>query len=473
MHTPWSDPSARELLAGWTATRLALWGTLAGVALMGRLLLALTFPLLPVLVCTALGAASSLIVASRAPAIGPHATVVLGVATLLDTALLTLLLAMTAGPANPFSAFYLVLVVLAAMVLPRAWALAASAVSIAGFALLFVVHVPVEGLSMHHHGSAPPPASRPILQSGPEGERLAPGRPADDHAAHDPHAHHHAPRGPAEDKAPDLHLMGMLVAYALTALLLALAVGRIRSGQDRLQQALRRAEARQREDLTLQALGSLAAGAAHELATPLSVIAMAAEEWAHLPPTDEAQRQQEAESIRSEVVRCRAILHDMAAGTGYPVHPDDAVDSVAALVRQVLHGFPGADRIRVDLPDDGLPVRWPLRAMARTLRSLLDNALRAGPGEVRVVAFRQGDHATLRVEDDGDGMAADVLRQAGQPFFSTRPAGQGTGLGLFASRAVVRHLGGSVTLDSTPGHGTRAVLEIPVLPPGPEHAPRI
>ena len=68
----------------------------------------------------------------------------------------------------------------------------------------------------------------------------------------------------------------------------------------------------------------------------------------------------------------------------------------------------------------------------------------------------------VRVRDDGHGMSAETLRRAGEPFFTTRPPGRGTGLGLFVVRLQAERLGGTLRLDSAPGAGTTANVEWPV-----------
>jgi two-component system sensor histidine kinase RegB len=70
----------------------------------------------------------------------------------------------------------------------------------------------------------------------------------------------------------------------------------------------------------------------------------------------------------------------------------------------------------------------------------------------------------VRVRDDGHGMSPETLRRAGEPFFTTRPPGRGTGLGLFVVRLQAERLGGTLQLDSAPGAGTTANVEWPVAP---------
>jgi len=78
-----------------------------------------------------------------------------------------------------------------------------------------------------------------------------------------------------------------------------------------------------------------------------------------------------------------------------------------------------------------------------------------------VGAARHGPRVAITVEDDGEGMPADVLARVFEPFFTTKPVGVGTGLGLSISRGLLASVGGDLRLESRPGHGTRAIVELP------------
>jgi len=93
----------------------------------------------------------------------------------------------------------------------------------------------------------------------------------------------------------------------------------------------------------------------------------------------------------------------------------------------------------------------------------VDNALEASPkgSLVRLsIASREG-RVVFEVRDQGTGMTPEVVRRAGEPFFTTKSPGKGMGMGLFLVRLVAEKLGGSLRLESEPGKGTRAVLELP------------
>jgi two-component system sensor histidine kinase RegB len=111
----------------------------------------------------------------------------------------------------------------------------------------------------------------------------------------------------------------------------------------------------------------------------------------------------------------------------------------------------------------------PPRAVGQALSALIENAQQASPpGDDVVVRVAPADgHIRFEIRDRGPGMAADVLARVGEPFFTTKPAGKGMGLGVFLARAVADRLGGAVTIASAPGAGTSVVFALP-LPTGPE-----
>jgi two-component system sensor histidine kinase RegB len=108
-------------------------------------------------------------------------------------------------------------------------------------------------------------------------------------------------------------------------------------------------------------------------------------------------------------------------------------------------------------------VAVPARALTHAIRGVVKNALQASPGgtPVRVALVREAAGWKLSVEDRGVGMPAEVLARAGEPFFTTKPPGEGMGLGLFLARAVLDQLGGRLELRSVPGEGTRVELRWP------------
>jgi two-component system sensor histidine kinase RegB len=121
--------------------------------------------------------------------------------------------------------------------------------------------------------------------------------------------------------------------------------------------------------------------------------------------------------------------------------------------------MPSISNCAGDLPQISLP----LRPIEQAVGILVDNALEASPDDkpVRLSIHSRDGHIVFEVRDQGMGMPPDVVRRAGEPFFTTKPPGEGMGLGLFLVRLVAEKLGGSLRLESELGKGTRAVLELP------------
>jgi two-component system, sensor histidine kinase RegB len=330
-----------------------------------------------------------------------------------DVLVLTALLYFTGGPFNPTSSLYLVHIALAAGVLRPRWTWLLVALSAGSFALLFVRHVYLADVEQHM-------------------EHMT------------------------------LHVRGMWVAYALTAGLTVYFVGRVRQALAQREAELDAARELGERQARLASLATLAAGAAHELATPLATIATAAKELAR--SLTDGPAAEDARLIRAQVDRCSAILNQMTEGSGVAAGEAMAAVTVRALLDASLDGLE-AGRVAVDaapLTLDALAC-LPLRPVARSLRAVVNNALDAGPLDMPV-ALRcrvSAGALTIEVEDSGPGMAADVLARIGEPFFTTKPPGRGMGLGLFLTRNVVEGLGGGLAFDSLAGRGTCVRMTLP------------
>jgi two-component system sensor histidine kinase RegB len=356
---------------------------------------------------------------------------IIGCVLILDTVLLTAQLAALGGATNPFSVLYLVYITLSSVVLSARWTLAIAALAIAGFALLFLV--PAEASHAHHAGA-------PALGG---------------------------------------HLQGMWAAFVLAAALTAFFVRRISAtiASQREQIAtLRETAARHAR---LASLATLAAGAAHELNSPLSTIAVAAHE-ASLRAGQLVESAAEAGAgaadrsravaadlalILEEVDRCQQILHRLAArATEADAIEPVTVGALVASIRDQL-GERGA-RLEVRAEDDPFELALPPAQMVQSLVALIRNALDAsGPADRVVLEIRRDATAvSIVVEDRGAGIPASVLAKVGEPFFTTKQPGHGMGLGVFLARVFFESRGGALSIESTPGAGTRARVRLPITP---------
>lgn len=255
-------------------------------------------------------------------------------------------------------------------------------------------------------------------------------------------------------------LYEMWMALAVTAALIGYVVQRTGRMLQRRAEVL---QARQR----LAALGTLAAGAAHELATPLSVIAVASKELLRVlerqPQAGAAVA--DARLIREQVERCREILAGLAADAGSATGEALGTVELGEVVALSVRDLNAGDRVSCP-PHEGpfIQVRAPPRAVAQAIRALLKNALQASPPGTRVHVSleRRGGFAILRVRDEGPGMDSGELARVGEPFFTTKAPGEGMGLGVFFARTLVEQLGGQLELTSAPGAGTAAEVRLPL-----------
>ena len=216
----------------------------------------------------------------------------------------------------------------------------------------------------------------------------------------------------------------------------------------------------------LVSLTTLAAGAAHELSTPLATIAIASKELERALARAEVAGEYVADAklIREEVDRCQLILDQMsgrAGGSAAELAAPVRIDAVLADVRARLTAD-RAQRLRTG-PIDGLPaIVAPRAGLVQVLLSLVKNAFDATDRSQPVSIDVEADQAFFRfvIRDEGHGMSPDTLHHAGEPFYTTKDAGQGLGLGLFLARAFAERCGGSLSLQSD--RGTRAILQLPV-----------
>ncbi|MEP7294411.1 MAG: ATP-binding protein, partial [Chloroflexota bacterium] len=126
-------------------------------------------------------------------------------------------------------------------------------------------------------------------------------------------------------------------------------------------------------------------------------------------------------------------------------------------------------KLSFDIPQ-GLPIlNTDGELMAKALYKLVENALRyndrAGEGEVKLRASADGSKLVIRIEDNGIGMTPEELAQLGTVYFrseaETVRTYKGSGLGIPVAYGIIRQLGGTITVESTPGTGTTFVMTLP------------
>ena len=371
-------------------------------------------PIAPLLALVAAALVSNVILTTYGPK-STHPGWWLRSALLFDTALLTALLALSGGASNPFSVLYTVHVALAAMLAGPIVTAVVVVQSILGFGLLFLYKIPLPPeLGGHIHGGG----------------------------------------------AFSAHLQGMWLAFSAVAITIGFFVNRLSS-------LLRKERDEHHRTVRLLGLATLAAGAAHEIGNPLGTIKIAASEMKAAMSEHQVPREflDDAQLILAEVDRAQSAVQRLALGAGELMGELPSSMKLGEIIRRLdSHCALDAGRISLSCEHPHVQVQWPTEAVLQAVTQVLRNAIQASAAD-EMVACRvkaESSQVLFEVQDFGPGIPRNIQERLGEPFFTTREPGQGMGLGLFIARSLVEHLGGALTIDSTPGRGTKVEIQIPL-----------
>ncbi len=392
------------------------------LALLGQQWLGAGTALAPVLaVCTAqLGLNLALIAYGRRPAAaaGEALWVAASDAQLLaqllfDVAALTAIAYFAGGSTNPIVTLYLLWIAAGAAMLDARRAAGLAALSIGAYSVVNLVHTEV-------------------------------------------HIHDH-------EKALQVHLVGMWVIFVFSAITICWSVLRLSAAVRRRDAQLAAAREAALRNERVVALGNLAAGAAHELGTPLTTLAVLAGELLREPQLPAALRP-DLELMLAQIQDCKRTITELAvqAGTtraeGLSVLPVD--EWVAQLVQRWrlqrpvivpalrLAGTRPGPRIAADA------------TLGQALLNLCNNAADASPDRVEIEARWDARSLQLQVLDRGAGIAGELQQRLGREAVSTRD--DGLGMGLMLATAAVERCGGRLRIGARAGGGTVAEVRLPL-----------
>lgn len=337
---------------------------------------------------------------------------------LADVVALTVLLFFTGGSANPFVSLLLLPVTVAAATLMTSYRIAIAAAAAVCYTALILAHVP------------------------------------------DPHWEH-------QGTAFALHMWGMWFGFLLSAGLVVYFVARMGSALREHDRALAQAREQALQAEQLIELGTLAAGTAHELGTPLSTIAVITGELNH----EQGQHPRfgsKLKLLREEVMRCKRILASLAARAGQAQADCGRRLPVKDYLEELVADW------YVQRPDVKLSTRWEGEAGApqiiadRTLTqaivNILNNAADASAEAVELHACWTSEALQIEVHDRGRGIPGGVMERVGNAFVSTKGPDRGMGLGLYLARGTLNRLGGTVQLTPRSDHGVTASIVLPLAP---------
>jgi two-component system sensor histidine kinase RegB len=337
----------------------------------------------------------------------------------VDALALSALFALSGGPANPFVSFYLVPIAIGAVMLSRAWSWGITLLCM----LLYGALIADFAQHLQHHDST---------------------------------------------HGFQLHVLGMWLNFLLSAVLVTAFVSTIAEAVRRRDRSLAAAREEALRNEQILAIGTLAAGAAHELSTPLSTMAVTLGEL-RAQYRQDPQLLADLDLLRDQITVCRQQL-DILLSTATQECSGREAHAIAAL--HFLSEI--ADRFRLMRPDAKLQLELDTNlnhirlcreaGLAQAILAALNNAADANQAAGRDTIELRGscDARTLNIEigDRGTGLRPEQRAQAGRGIFSTKA--QGYGLGLVLSHATLERLGGEMRLEPRAGGGTLTRIHVPL-----------
>ncbi|QDV85697.1 sensor histidine kinase [Planctomycetes bacterium TBK1r] len=242
---------------------------------------------------------------------------------------------------------------------------------------------------------------------------------------------------------------------------LALAISQMSGRLDQQQNTIRHTD-------RLGTVGTLAAGMAHEMGTPLNVVAGRANLIASGKLSAE-EIEQSAKTIKSEAERMTTIIRQLLdfARQSPSEHSTIDVRNVARKTCELMETLAEKSSCKIVLHTDDDPCRinGDATQIQQVLTNLITNAIQATPdgGNIIVAVERQCDanQVCVRVSDEGVGIEPADIKRVFEPFYTTKDVGQGTGLGLSIAYGIVKEHGGEVKVESANGQSTTFTVYLP------------
>ena len=332
----------------------------------------------------------------------------------VDLTALAILLYLSGGAANPLISLLLVPIAVAALSLPGSMTAAVAVLAIAIYSLLMWLFLPL-----------------PVVDA---------------------------------ERATRLHLSGMWLSFVVSAAMIAWFVARMTASIRERDRRLVAAREQALRDEQMVALGSLAAGAAHELGTPLATIAVVVGEMEQLTDLDVDVREDLA-LVKKQALLCKDIISGMVARAGMQRPEALEIQDAEVWLQGVCARWqamrPRASSRFILQQGVGRPLIMVEATLEQALINLLNNAADASDLEIEISLGWDETLLNVEIKDGGHGFPVDVLRRAGRMPLTAQ--GEGAGIGLLLAFSAIERLGGHIVLDNPPAGGGRACVELPLV----------
>lgn len=217
----------------------------------------------------------------------------------------------------------------------------------------------------------------------------------------------------------------------------------------------------------LESIGTLAAGIAHEVGNPLSAISSVVQVL--MRTSEDVFVREKLELIKNQINRINRIIRDLvdySRPSPEVRKPTDINSTVREALTIVQYGKKVKNITFEAALEENLPpaVVVPDQLMQVFINILMNavDALEGAEGTITITSRREGNRAEVAISDTGKGIANESREKIFQPFFTTKEAGKGTGLGLWVSHCIVQSFNGSIRLDSEPGTGSAFTVSLPL-----------
>lgn len=372
----------------------------------------------PLLLTLAVSAGVSLLTLLRLLRGWPVTDVEYGAQLLFDILVHSVLLYYAGGPANPFASYFLVPLTIAAATLSWQHTAALASVAMIAYSLLLFWYHPLPLFEMPMYASQ---------------VRI------------------------------DLRVIGMWLNFAMSAGLITLFVVHMAEALRRHAERLAERREQSMRDSQLLGIASVAAGAAHELSTPLSTMSVLLKDL-RADYTD-PQIQEDLALLQEQVRQCKESLQQMVRSAEFNRSQPHVNQPADIWLKRLLERWqlmrPEASWQLKAVPEGEVPLVQDSPELGQSILNLLNNAADACPDNITIALEWNAQRLRLCIRDNGPGVPLHIAEQLGTAFVTTKGK-KGFGLGLFLSQAAVERVGGSVKLFNQDGGGTLTEVILPI-----------
>lgn len=262
------------------------------------------------------------------------------------------------------------------------------------------------------------------------------------------------------------HVLGMWFGFLISALLVTWFITYFSRELRARDQAISEARQRESHDQQMVVLGTLAAGTAHELGTPLASLAVISDEITHgYDPDKHPDLFENQKILHDQIVRCKKILSVLSdsagesrADEGFLLSPDTFIDK---MMSQWKNSHPGIAFQFESQHSDQHHLLFD-KTISQAVINLLNNAAEASSDSILIKTRTLQNKLLIEISDNGPGMSDEQIEMAGETRFSDKP--DGMGIGLFLAINTLRRSGGGVSFNRLEPRGTCTTIHLPLIP---------